>query len=255
MLKKQKYGGVYMTVTLDFLKNFEYYCINEGAFEEKELNNKPSENFRRMMKELGNLKSRAVTMERYSENIRNVENYVSSLSLVHNTNLENIISIIKMGKITSIIEMEKKDIAFNYRITQTGIHEEMLKYVFCSLEPGDWTNGLCQIKFKKNIEKMPGKFLPKSYLCYHAHEIANHWINLEHWKQYYTEFIAVNFDNIEDYLNNTSFFERPEFLFECSITLDLVEEIKCSTSGIHSALIRSLERECINNEILKKIKY
>jgi hypothetical protein len=246
-----------MEPTLSFLKDFEYYCINENALENQILERKPAGNFKRMMRELDFAKSKPRIADRYSANINSAETLVTSFQLVHNTDLNCLISIIRSKELLSINNINIKDIPFNCRITSFGIQDEMHKYVFCGTPSGDWINGLCEIKFKNRIERLPGaKFLPQSHLCYESEGLSNHWMELGNWRRYLAEYIAVNYERVEDYIRNTPAYKRPEFLFEDSIPFSYVEEIKCATFGAYSELIRILKQEYgPDTEVLKKIKY
>lgn len=240
----------------EILKELEHYCMNEDGLESKKNANRKQYNFQRLMDEFKSKRNDGEIRAKYEANISKSKTLVDRFKIIHNTNLDSIISIIQNDALLSIDEMEKRDISFNFRISFRGINDEMHKYVFGATEQGDLIYGLYQINFKKEVESLSDtQFIPKSYIEYGPEVLQDYFMDIKNWRDYLAEEIAMTNEEPGKYIWSTPVHLRPEFIFSDKIPVSYFESIICANDKACTELIRRIKKEFGENvDILNIIK-
>lgn len=244
-----------MSSCKEILKELEYYTMVEDGLEAKKDANRKDYNFKKIMDDLKQKRNDEVVAKRYNANIEKAKELVSTYIIVHNTTLESVIGIIQNGSLLSIDEMEKRDISFNFRISQRGINDEMHKYVFGATHKGEPIYGLYEIRFKKAVETTNSLFTPMSFLEYGAEVFKDYIMDIKYWRAYLAEYIATYFDEPGNYLKETPLHLRPEFLFLDKVELEDIEYILCASEKAASEVVKRIKREFgEDSQFIKLIK-
>ncbi|MBU7007151.1 hypothetical protein [Phosphitispora fastidiosa] len=240
-----------------YLTKFLEYCADDDAFAREKEAGKTKRNFAIIMNELQEKKQDSVVNQRYSQNISLCRKMTENMGIVHNTNLAGVIGILANRALLSIIELEKRDISFNYRVSATGINEEMHSYVFAYPHKSDWIYGLYEIRFTSQVESIPNAyFLPKIQLQHESFQPCDCLLALSDWRTYLAEFIAVSLDNPEEYFKLFPVYMRPEFLFEDRIDIKYIEGMTCKGKTAFEELVERITSEFgPQSEFLKMITY
>lgn len=241
-----------MTTKFTFLKDLELFMCSEGSLEQKKAPTRPTYNFKRLMSQLADERQDKVT--NYQEHLIQSQERVQQLSLFHNTGLEELVSILKFGKLLPPEQLELQAISFSMRSTPYGVPLHLQQYVFAHCRHSNWLYGLYQIKFKPEVEELPGAlFVPGEDFALEESTFKEHIMPISHWREFLAEEITVRKVKSANYSKNITSARLPEFLFPNSIDLELVESITCPTVKSKERLLSTLAYELPSTKILQTI--
>ncbi|HEX3031544.1 MAG TPA: hypothetical protein VHS59_04790 [Bacillota bacterium] len=241
-----------MTTKFDFLKDLEQFIHYEGNLEQKKAPTRPAHNFSRLMAQLKSERMDKVT--NYQERLNHSRKRVEKLRLYHNTGLDELVGILKAGRILSPKQLEEQNISFSLRTTPFGASFHLEQYVFAHCRQANWLYGLYQLRLKPEVEELPGAlFLPGEDFAPEEQRFKEHIMPLSHWRDFLAEQITVRKVNSANYSQKTPSTQFPEFLFIDNIPLSMVEAITCPTPKIRERLYSTVAYELNSTSVLKEI--
>lgn len=185
-----------------------------------------------------------VLVERYNKNIKNARQLVEQLNIVHNTNVDSIISIFKTGKIMCADRLKVIGYPYRKRVSAEYLKKNLNSYIYGVIAPGETLFGPIEIVFKRDVEQLEGAiFIYKNHFAYTAKAFAKAQMSIKHWRNFLSEKISLEFDDITGYPEKIPACERLEFYFPDSLELSYIEKIVCCNRDYFSELTSRLETE------------
>lgn len=233
-------GDTAMT-NLEFLRQFEFYCMDENAWMRESMETQPQANYERVMRQLQFSRTEMLLATEYGDRQAQAAAMVESLDLVHYTFLDNLINILKVGALWSRDRLSDEYLC--QRIASWGLDAQLHGYVICGCGESDWHYGMYKVIFKRDVESIPGaRFLPRANGLYNSSDITAHIMELSNWRSYLTEHIAIHHQSPAKYLNRDLHL-RPEFFIPDAIPIEYVAEINCATAACCTALKQRIGAE------------
>ena len=160
-------------------------------------------------------KQNPAVMARYQRNIAAAQKLMEEANIVHNTDLEALLGILKEGRLLSEDRLLFTDFHYNSRCSLGGDAYRMMDYVTCTTFSGSFLNGLYRIQFNEQLEnKNKACFIPRSHICYEKNMVEDNMMELSHWREYMSEYIAVNAGkDVSAFLNSMQLSQKPDLLF------------------------------------------
>ncbi len=223
-----------------FLNTFQKYCSDASEYYQLIERDRYENNYHRMMKELQKCKENPAVMDLYRNNIAAATQLVEDIRIVHHTDWEALQGIYSEGRLLSENGLAITSFEYNTRLPSGGNIYKMMDYVICAPSPGSFMNGLYELQFSRELEEgCPGFFLPQSHVCYEKFEVDDNIIEMKHWREYLSEFIAVHAgEDLHAFWNEMPLSRRPNFLFPDEINVSFIEQINCVSRGAYENIER-----------------
>ena len=135
-----------------FLETFQQFCSDEDEYYLLIASDRYEHNYSRTMKKLHKRKQNPAAMARYQRNNAAAQKLMVEANIVHNTDLEALLGILKEGRLLSEDRLLFTDFHYNSRCSLGGDAYRMMDYVTCSTFSGSFLYGLYRIKFNEQLE-------------------------------------------------------------------------------------------------------
>lgn len=229
----------------ELLKDFADIAHNGRKYEQNSAMIQRENNYKQLISQFKkDMAEYPVLVERYNKNIDKAKQLAEKLYIVHNTDVDSLISILTNGKIMCAEELKLIGYPYRKRVSAEYLKKNLNSYVYGALGPGDKLFGPIEIVFKREVEQSEGAvFIYKNHFLYTAKRFLNEQMNISKWRSFLAEKLSIEMEDVSGYPQNTAVCDRLEFYFPRSIDLKYVDKVICCNKEYYDEIMDQLEEE------------